>query len=117
MHEKHEPIELSYGKAKLSIPVTAKTRLWAWTLTAILALGLSCYQLWKQRQLEQRIESYAAVQDLLVKQLRECLGQPPIPQRPSWASNFLLGKTALQTCPLRPAQQVIPQVEAETFGK
>jgi uncharacterized protein HemX len=48
MHAK-EPIVFEYGKAKLTIPVTAKTRIWVWVLTAALALGVNAYQLWKQQ--------------------------------------------------------------------
>ena len=116
MHEKHV-IVFEYGKAKITIPSTARTRLSIWLLTAILALGLSAYQLWKQRRLEQRIEAQAEVQDLLVKQLRECLGQSPIPQKPAWVNSSPAGMIAPKQCPPRLESPLRQLIEAEASRK
>ena len=99
---KFEPIVLEYGKAKATIPVSAKRLVWAWLLITALALGVNAYQFWKQQQLESRLTYYAGVQELLVKQLRECLLIPePKSQKPFWANILPSGMTGRKTCPIK----------------
>src|SRR6478609_7340199 len=64
-HEKPEPIVLEYGKAKLSIPMTAKTRVWAW----VLMLGLTGASFAHQLMLRNEIASCRRFQDYLLEQL------------------------------------------------